>query len=169
MLTYIECGRITNTHGCRGQVKVEPWCDSPAVFTGFDRVYFRTKDLYRPCKVVSSRIAGKFIILALEGVEDMDTAIVLKGETLYVHRDQIPVPEGAVLLCDMIGMPVTDAGTGVQYGTLARVEEGMAGTLYYISTPKGEVILPAVPAFIKEVSREKGVLVTPIPGFFDEI
>ncbi len=168
MLTYIECGRILNTHGVRGAVKVEPWCDSPKVFTAFHTVYLLTKGNYRPVKVVSCGVHGKFILLSLEGVEDVATAIPLKGEVLYVTRDQIPLKDGAMLLADMIGLPVVDATTGVTYGTLTEVEDAAAGMLYYIKTPQGEVILPAVPAFIKEVSPE-GVLVTPIPGFFHEV
>ena len=39
--TYLTCGKIVSTHGVRGAVKAEPWCDSPAVLAGFDRVYFR--------------------------------------------------------------------------------------------------------------------------------
>ena len=26
---FIECGKIINTHGCHGDVKVEPWTDTP--------------------------------------------------------------------------------------------------------------------------------------------
>lgn len=167
MLTYIECGRIINTHGVRGEVKIEPWCDSPEVFLTFREVYMEKNGIYRKVGI-KSRLGGKHLIASLEGVEDMDTAIVLKGVTLYVHRDAIPVPEGEMLLCDMIGLPVVDATSGVTYGILSRIEDGAASTLYYVKTEKGEVILPAVPAFIKEVSPD-GVKVTPISGFFDEV
>ncbi len=167
MQIYIECGRILNTHGVRGQVKIEPWSNTPKDFTAYTTVYFRKGETYRPCGIVS-RVNGRFILASLEGVEDMETAIPLKGKTLYVHRDQIPLREGEMLLCDMIGLPVIDATTQVVYGTLSEVEEAASGTLYYVKTEGGTVILPAVPAFIKEVSPA-GVFVTPISGFFDEI
>ena len=32
MNTSLEIGQIVNTHGLRGEVKVMPWCDDPAVF-----------------------------------------------------------------------------------------------------------------------------------------
>ncbi len=168
MNEYIECGRITTTHGVRGAVKVEPWCDSPAILAGFDRVYIHDVRGYVPHAVLNRFIKGNMVVLTLDGIPDMETAETLKGEVLYAHRDQIPVEEGAMLLCDMIGLAVKDADTGKVYGTLTRIDESPASDLYVVATPAGEVLLPAVPAFIKEVNPD-GVMVTPIPGFFDEV
>ncbi|MBR5721361.1 MAG: 16S rRNA processing protein RimM, partial [Clostridia bacterium] len=41
MREYIEAGRIINTHGVRGAVKAESWCDSPAVLKKMKRLFFR--------------------------------------------------------------------------------------------------------------------------------
>ncbi len=168
MKEYIECGRITTTHGVRGGVKVEPWCDSPAVLASFDRVYIHDVRGYVPHAVLSSFVKGNNVVLTIENIPDMETATSLKGEILYAHRDQIPVDDGAMLLCDMVGLPVTDATTGVTYGKLVRIDESPASDLYVVKTEMGEVLLPAVPAFIKEVNPE-GIMITPIPGFFDEV
>ncbi len=168
MNEYIECGRITTTHGVRGAIKVESWCDSPEVLASFDRVYIHDVRGYAAHKVLSRFIKGNFVVLTLDGIPDMKTAETLKGEILFAHRDQIPVDDGAMLLCDMIGLNVVDAASGQIYGTLLRIEESPASDLYVVGTPSGEVLLPAVPAFIKEVNPD-GVMITPIPGFFDEI
>ena len=34
---YIEVGQIVNTHGVRGEVKVQPWDVSPELLCGFKR------------------------------------------------------------------------------------------------------------------------------------
>ena len=39
---YLECGKIINTHGIDGTLKLESWCDSPAVLASLDRIYFRS-------------------------------------------------------------------------------------------------------------------------------
>jgi 16S rRNA processing protein RimM len=36
---YLEAARIVSTHGLRGEVRVEPWCDSPDFLTRFGRLY----------------------------------------------------------------------------------------------------------------------------------
>lgn len=36
---YIEVGQIVNTHGVRGEVKVQPWDVSPELLCGFKTFY----------------------------------------------------------------------------------------------------------------------------------
>ena len=36
---YIEAGRITNTHGVAGEVKIEVWLDSPSFLKKCGRVF----------------------------------------------------------------------------------------------------------------------------------
>ena len=57
--TYLTCGKIVSTHGVRGAVKAEPWCDSPAVLAGFDRVYFREGDTYTSRAVRGAFVSGR--------------------------------------------------------------------------------------------------------------
>ena len=33
---YLEIGKIVGTHGLRGEMRVEPWCDTPAFFCRFE-------------------------------------------------------------------------------------------------------------------------------------
>ena len=40
---FLEIGRIINTHGVRGEVKIEPWCDSPEDFCKLSRIYLENK------------------------------------------------------------------------------------------------------------------------------
>ena len=35
----IETGEIVNTHGIRGEVKINPWCDAPEFLLEFDTFY----------------------------------------------------------------------------------------------------------------------------------
>ena len=45
---YLECGKICSAHGVRGVLKVEPWCDSPAVMVKLKSVYFEKGGEYSP-------------------------------------------------------------------------------------------------------------------------
>ena len=36
---FLEAGKIVNTHGVTGDIKVQSWCDSPEVLTDFDTLY----------------------------------------------------------------------------------------------------------------------------------
>ena len=43
---YLECGKIINTHGVRGEVKIESYCDSPEVLRDLSRVYLKENGGY---------------------------------------------------------------------------------------------------------------------------
>ena len=165
---YLECGIIRAPHGVRGIVSVESWCDSPKVICKAKCVYVQTKSgEYREMKITSASPNQDRVLLGIEGVDSREAAQAYKNITLYLKREDIPIPRGAMLIADMIGLPVFDVDTGVKYGEIVNVTDGVRYKLYTVKHGDGEVILPGVPEFIKEVSEERGMLVRPIPGFFD--
>lgn len=40
---YIEAGKIVNTHGVRGEVKIQVWLDSPEFMRRFKTLYIDSK------------------------------------------------------------------------------------------------------------------------------
>ncbi len=167
---YIECGKVCSPHGVRGALNVEHWCDSPEVLAKQKRVFFADKDgTYKEMRVASASCGGKFVIMALDGITSREAAQAEKNRILYLHREDIPVSDGAALISDMIGLPVIDIDTGRVYGTLSEVSDGVVGKLYTVKCDTGDVLIPGVPEFIKEIDVERGVFVRLIPGFFPEV
>lgn len=165
---YLEGGRVLGAHGVRGVIKVDPWCDSPAVLAGQKRVFLLGKDgEYKEAKVLTASVNGPSVLMSVEGIEDRDAAIAMRGVVLYLHRNDIPVKRGAMLLADMIGLSVIDADSGRVYGTVKSVDDGVRHRIYTIDTPTGEVLFPAVDEFVKEIDPERGIFIRPIDGFFD--
>ncbi len=166
---YLECGKVCTAHGVRGEIKVEPWCDSPKVLAKQKRVFLLDSDgSYKEASVTSASVFTKFVIMKLSGIDTREAAQAEKNRILYLHRDDIPIPRGAHLISDMIGLPVIHIDTGKQLGTLVDVDDGVRYKLYTVKTDKTNVILPGIPEFIKEIDTEHGVFVRPIHGFFDE-
>lgn len=166
--TYLECGKVCAAHGVRGVLKVEPWCDTPKVLADRKRIFLADGDGgFKEARVLTASVSSGFVLMSIEGVEGRDAAIAMKGTVLYLHRDDIPLAKGQMLLADMIGLPVTDAVTGVVYGEIIDVAEVPRGLLYTVKTPKGEVLYPSAPELVAGVDSERGLLVTPISGFFD--
>ena len=60
---YLECGKIINTHGVAGTVKVENRCDTPKILASLKRIYFKVGDLYSEKKVLSGSVMGQFVLL----------------------------------------------------------------------------------------------------------
>lgn len=163
---YLEIAKIINTHGVRGAVKLEPWCDHPDLLKKIKTLYFENGT---PVAVTGIKsLNGGYLVAALSGVDTVEDAIQLKNKVLFAKREDIPVSKGAHFICDLIGLPVIDAETNRQYGTLEDVIQNTVQELYAVKTPAGDtVLLPAVPAFIQRIDEDAGIFITPIDGFFD--
>ena len=149
---YIEAGRIVNTHGVAGEVKIQVWLDSPQFLKSFKRCFIDRREV----KLLSARVHKGFLIVKLEGVEDVNAAMALKGRTVFIDRADARLPKGAFFLQDIIGAAVVDE-SGNEIGKLADVMETPASNVYVV---KGETehLIPAVPEFILSTDAENGII-----------
>ena len=149
---YIEAGRIVNTHGVAGEVKIEVWLDSPQFLKSFRRCFIDKREV----KLLSARVHKGFLIAKLENVEDVNAAMALKGRTVFIDRADARLPKGAFFLQDIIGAAVVDE-SGNEIGKLADVMETPASNVYVV---KGETehLIPAVPEFIMSTDAENGII-----------
>ncbi len=164
---FLECGKIINTHGFRGAVKLESWCDTPGVLAGLPRWYLQTAGEMKPLTVRHASVFREFVIAELEGVTDEEAANRLRGRTVYAAREDLPLPQGGYFLVDVIDLPVRHADTGDLIGTVVRVDTRGRNNLFVIRTPAGEELLPDVPQFVIRVDVDDAVWVRPIPGLLD--
>ena len=149
---FIEAGRVVNTHGVAGEVKIEVWLDSPAFMKSFKRLFIGEREL----PVLSARAQKGFLLCRLQGVEDLNAAMALKGRTVSVAREDAKLPKGAFFLADILGAKVVDERGG-EVGTLVDILERPASNIYVV---RGETehLIPAVPAFILDTDPEKGLV-----------
>lgn len=164
---YLECGKIINTHGVVGAVKIDPWCDYPEILASLKKIYFLSGEEYTARKIIKASVFKRFVIATLEGVNDIDEAARLKETVIYAAREDLPLEEGDHFIADLIGLPVIDAESGRVYGTLAGVINTGASDIYEIDTEDGQKMMPAVAEFVKQVDTEKGIFVSVIPGMLD--
>lgn len=165
---YLEGAKVATAHGVRGILKLEHLCDSPRVLAGVKRVFLKKHEGFEGRLVRSASVMGNSVIMRIEGIDSREAAIAMRGVILYLHRSDVPIAEGAMFIADMIGLPVIHADTGERLGTLSDISDAAGRRIYTVRTERGEVLLPDIPEFIKEISEERGMRVRPIPGFFDE-
>ena len=166
-LKYLEAGQIVGTHGVRGEVRVQPWCDSPQQFATFKKLYW-DKEGKQPVKL-RARPHKNVALALLEGVDTVEKAQVLRGKMLYVDRKDLKLPKGHYLVQDLIGLTIVDADTGETYGTLTDVSQTGANAVYHMQTENGVVLIPAIPDVIIEVDTKKDILrLRPMKGLLDD-
>ena len=148
----IEAGRITNTHGVRGEVKIEVWLDSPDFLKRCRGVIMDGKK----SRFTSARLQERFLIAGLEEIGTVEEAARLKGKTVFIDREDAPLKEGEYFLQDIIGADVVDEA-GNHIGTLAEILE-TPRTPVYVVRGETEHLIPAVPAFILHTDADAGVV-----------
>lgn len=164
---YLECGKIINTHGVKGDVKLESYCDTPRVLSSLKRVFIPKGTKMVEHKVTRGSVFREFVIMHLDDVNDMDAAMLLRNTVVYADRGDFSLRKGDYFIEDIIGLDVVDVATGKKYGTLSEVINRGASDIYVISTLDGEKMIPAVAEFVKKVDPDAGIFVSPIEGMFD--
>ena len=149
MKEFVEAGRIVNTHGVAGEVKIEVWLDSPEYFRTFKRLYLNGAEK----RILSARTHKSFVIARLEGVDDLNAAMALKGKTVEILRADAHLKEGEFFVQDILGFTVVDE-QGNTVGTLVDAEESPASMLYHVKG-ESEHLIPAVKEFILGIDAEK--------------
>ena len=151
--SLLEAGRIVNTHGLYGEVRIQPWADSPEFLAGIKSVYIEGA----PLAVLSARVHKGFVIAAFDGILDIDAAIKLKNKTVYIDRDDVRLENGQFFIADIIGLQVIDSETGEGIGTLFDVLDLPAHNVYVVKGER-EILIPAVPDFIVETNIVAGYI-----------
>ena len=158
MQQYLEAGKVVTTHGVRGEMKLELWCDGVDFLKKVGRLYPSAQG-GKAYKILSIRPQGQMALLQLEGVSDMDAARALRGQVFYFDRNDATLPAGRWYVADLIGCEVRDADTGKVYGVVTSVDHPGAQDIYTVKAPGGkEYMFPGVDAFLKERNPPEGYI-----------
>lgn len=164
---FLEAGKIVNTHGIKGEVKIMPYCDSPELFCEFDR-FFMGRD-FNEINVERSRVQKNMVIAKLEGVNTPEDAEKLRNKMLYMHRDDLELDEDTFFIQDLIGMTVKNADNGRVYGVIDDVLQTGANDVYSIKGENKTYLIPAIADVIAETDLENDImLIHELEGLFDE-
>lgn len=165
---YLEAGKVVGTHGLRGELRVEPWCDSAAFLCGLKTLYWHEGE--QAVKVHSARVHKNIALLLLDGIDSVEKADALRGKLMYLNRADCHLEENRYFIQDMIDMEVSDADNGRVYGKLTDVLKTGANDVYQITDADGkEFLIPVIPDVIIHTDIQAGkLLIRPLGGIFDD-
>lgn len=166
---YLEVGQIVGTHGVRGEMRVNPWADSPEFLKQFKTLYYDNSG-EKSVKVISARPHGNVVILKLEGVDTVETASAMRNRVLFMKRADARLAKGSYFISELIGCDVFDADDdSINYGTLSDVSETGANDVWHITRNGKEYLIPAIPDVVISVDVEANrVEIKPLRGIFDD-
>lgn len=160
---YIAIGKIVNTHGINGEVRVLPLTDFPERFSGMGRVLVATPTGQRELNIEHIRPHSKFVMIKFREVPDLSTAQALKGGLLQVTRDElVALPPGSYYIFDIVGLLVYTS-SGEFLGKVTEVLQTGANDVYIVETGAKPVLVPAIKEVVKEIDLDARRIVVELP------
>lgn len=169
MKDYLAVGKIVNTHGIKGELKITPLTSD---ISRFDYLLFASVKIdgaMKELRVSSARYHKNFVLLKFSGIETLEEAEKLKGLDLWVDRQHArPLDEDEYFICDMIGLDVYE--DDVLLGKLTEVIQTGSNDVYTVTSEDREILLPALKSVVLSIDMEQRKMFVKIPeGLLDEI
>ena len=165
---FLESGKIVGTHGIKGEVRIDPWCDSPEFLCAFKKLYLYDKG--ETFIEVKSRPHKHITLAKIKGIDTIEQAERLRGKIVYIDRADINLGEGVNFVQDLIGLEVIDSDSGERYGKITDVLRTGANDVYEITDNDGRKYLaPVIDEVILSKNIDEGfVLIRPMKGIFSD-
>jgi 16S rRNA processing protein RimM len=114
---------------------------------------------FEPYKVKRVRFQAGGALMLFAGIEDRDSAELLRDMMVYIHIDDaVPLEEGEYYLFQIMGAQVV-TGDGQVLGTLTDLLETGANDVYVVTAPDGrEILIPVIPEVVRHVDVNKKVV-----------
>lgn len=149
----LTVGKTLKVHGLKGELKVQCFLDSPALFSKIEKISLLKQEYF----IEKARVNGEFVLLKLKGVDDANKAQELCGAEIFAEKTELPpLPDGRFYIADLIGCVVQSNGERV--GKIKDVlQYGSADVL--VLTKEGKTImLPWVKDLFATVSIDSKVI-----------
>ena len=163
MEDYIYVGKIVNTHGLKGEIRIL------SDFEYKDKVFIPGMTIYigrkkEQEKIVTYRHHKNFEMITMDGYNDIDQVLRYKGLYVYVKREDLSLEKDEYLDSDYIDLDVIIDNNTV--GKVIDIRDSGNNKFLVIKTEK-EVFVPLQKEFIKEVNLDKKyIVIVPIKGMF---
>ncbi len=165
---FIAIGKIVQTHGLKGYIKVVAYSGEPDRFFNLKTIYMEVDQEMCGFIIEDIQPLNQASLMKLRGVDTREAAKFLVKNEVWVPEDQkIELPEDTYFIHDLIGLSVFD--TTQQYlGELQEVFQNAGNDIYSVRQDDREILIPAVSEFVKEINlREKKMVVQLIEGMVD--
>ncbi len=170
MKERLSIGKILSPHGLKGEVRIEPWADSPLDLKAHRRFY-RDETSEEALQVLSFRLHKQAVFCLFEGYDTIEKAKTLKNQILYIERKDFPLPRGRYFIQDLIGMQVFDADKkDLLYGTVTQITQHGSADVYHLKDASGKIrMFPAIKEVLLSVDLEQNrMYIRPLKGLFED-
>jgi len=168
--SLIWVGRVVNTQGIKGQVRISPSGEGAATFSRGKVVYLENRQgEKRPLTVHSSQPRRQFTILSFREVQRVEEAEDLVGCSVYVAKESLEaLPPNEFYWYQLFGLQVkTESGTFL--GTLEGIMPTGSNDVFVVRRNGKEFLVPATEEVVVKVDLQaKTMVIHPLEGLLPE-
>lgn len=166
-MEYIQVGKIVNTHGIRGDVKVLPLTDDTKRFEELKSVFIGDDKL----KLEISKVgyAKGNVILKFKNYDNINDVEKFKNTTVWIdEKDKVKLPQYSYFIHDIVGLEVY-LSDGTHLGKVKDVLQPGANDVYIVKGEGKEYLIPAIKDVVKEVNiDENKIIIEPLEGLLEQ-
>jgi len=160
-MNYIYLGKIVNTHGLKGELRIVSDFKYKNDIFKSDNVLYINNDKYI---IKSYRKHKIYDMVMLEDINSIDDALELKGYNVYIKREDYKF--NGYLDSDLIGLDVYD--NNIYKGKITNIYKTSKNDLLVIEGKKRHMV-PNINEFIKEVDlKNNKIYINYIKGLDNE-
>ena len=156
MNDYIQVGKIVNTFGIRGELKVD------SVFEYKDRIFQENFPLYIGISktkelIESHRVHKNYDMLLFKGYNNINEVLKYKGEYVYILREDLKLKDNEYLLSDLVGFKVYEENNLL--GIVIDYEINNVATYVRVKGEKS-FLIPLNDIYIKDILVKDKMIMT---------
>lgn len=149
-MNFIEVGRIVNTHGIKGEIRIlSNFEKKEQVFIPKFKMYIGKSK--KEVEITNYRHHKDFEMITLKGYENINDVLEFKGNKIYINKDDLTLKKNEYLYSDLIGMQVIDENKTL--GSVKDVFDNNGNVLLLVEGLKSFYI-PLHSNYIKKIDLE---------------
>ena len=154
-MDWIPVGRVTRTHGLKGELKFFPADQDDLVVQNDQQIRLGETTF----KIKSVRGAKSPFIVKFEGVDNIEVAQSLSGQEVLVAKEDFEsLPEGEYYRFEIEGLKAFD-DTGKYYGVIEDVIATGSNDVYVVREDGKEWLVPMIDSVVESIDLEQGKLI----------
>lgn len=173
MINYYTVGKIVNTHGVQGEVRVISQTDFPDErYQVGETLYLFREDDKKPTKltVMNHRKHKNFDLLSFEGIYNINLAEALRDGVLKISENQLTdLEENEFYYHEIIGLKVFDE-QNQELGEITEILSPGANDVWVVKRKgKKDALIPYIESVVKKIDLENERVDVEIPeGLLDD-